>query len=234
MRVVTAVLLLFGCEGANDYSDTPDLASIRRAFLCGSAVGSARDACDTVDAFERASAVRFPATRTVYVGQPICSTGLNPGAFKRYALEAGTPTASRRVDVAHLPAGFLYERIISYNDQLPGLIPAAEQTLRALANEEPTPGVAASATEAMPRRWEEWRGRRSTSPVSDLAQSDGRSLLIAPGRTPAAWDDAQPRASFTYIRQEGRELYAIRPPTGSGPLGHEACVVRAFSLPEGE
>ena len=62
--------------------------------------------------------------------------------------------------------------------------------------------------------------------------SDGNSLLLnGPGTIPAWWDDATPLPAYSYIRQTENELFYVRPPTNSGPLGHDACVTRAFRLP---
>ena len=85
----------------------------------------------------------------------------------------------------------------------------------------------------MPTDWPGWirLASRHSTPTSDLAKSDGESLLFGPGRVPAFWDDAEAIPPFAYLRQIDDELIYVQPPTGAGPLGHEACVYHVFLVP---
>lgn len=96
--------------------------------------------------------------------------------------------------------------------------------IRALANGDPSPGVGPEGDGVVPRSWTEWRSAMFSpgEVVPNLALSDGVSLLSPPGYVPAIWDDASPSVPYSYFKQAGRKLYAIRPPTGSGKLGHES------------
>ncbi|MEM6273852.1 MAG: hypothetical protein AAF735_01305 [Myxococcota bacterium] len=230
--VYALVLTATGCEGRHDYRDAPDLSAVRKAFGCSSvAEARFREACDVIAAFERATAVSFSSDVKFYVGDRICSTEPTHAALFRYELEAEAAPVSPKVDSTHTPRGQIRESIVSFN---PRFTPLAMRTLRALAEGDPSPRVAPEGDGVVPQSWNEWRSDMFSpgAGVPHLAVSNGVSLLSPPGYIPAMWDDASPSVPYSYFRMAGRELYSIRPPTGSGKLGHESCLTRAYQIPE--
>lgn len=219
----TRTLLLLGflasCTGDRaDYRDAPDLAALRVAFACdGERDEGDQRACDVLEDFAGAGALRHPEGREVYIGESHCA-GVESHAFDVWILSAGGSSSS--APTSRRPAGDVARCTRSFH---PRYREATARTLAALRQGAETPGVESGG--AVPSTWAEWA--TPCSPSSAASTSDGASLLFrGPGSTPRWWDDAPPRPPAEYLRQDGDTLYFARPSRGSN-----GCVTRAYRVP---
>lgn len=219
--LLVTLILTAACAGSKpDYSDNPDLKAMRQAFSCNTDK-KASEPCRALRGFERGGKVK---TFGIYLGVAHYST--KPTAtFKTFNVKP-IPI----VKTANSPGASMRSLMSSYQLKKRQLV---IDTVDALAAHADAPPVDPDGL--FPSTWSAWAERaQKTIPgggaAEPVAQSDGNSLLHAPGSTPAWWDDAEPRDAFGYYRQRGEELIYIRPPTKAGDLGHEAHVVRAYRL----
>jgi hypothetical protein len=233
---VSTLALWTACSGRADYSDAPDLDAARAAFHCDRP-GDPREerACTGLERFEAATdEVELPsAGRRVYLGRLDCSTPTSDSVVFSLIQLRAEPAPTRAVDASHRLEGSVAKTMLSFAGG-PEIERAAARTLGALRERaealEMPPELAGGR---LPAEWSGWlaAARADATPVVDAARSDGPSLLLGPGRVPAWWDDAESSPPYAYLRQSGDELIYVRPPSGDGPLGHQACVHHTYLVP---
>ena len=177
--------------------------------------------------FEKAGMVDgYPSSGVVtFLGRQDCVGDTDQIVFVTFGLAAGTPPTE--VDDAHRARGIVVGGIktIAHNELRRT---AAYVTLEKLIDGEATPYLTAPQKEdgLLPDSWEGWKDTVERTP-KPTALSDGKSLLISPGRSPAFWDDAEPSPAFAYLRQVDNELIYVRPSINGSP----ACVAHTYRLP---
>lgn len=244
-RVFALVFVACGPGGATgnvNFADDPDLGAVRAAFHCSQPQTEGRSrACAAVARFEQAGpVVSVPAAgRFVFLGRRDCSDDDRGQAFMTFSLRgirAGSSSASATVDGSHGFSGSLLHAMSSFHPNPPigqPLSPAALETMDSLRRQAAVPmAVATGASDLLPKTWQEWANRLDPTPLpSEIAKSDGRSLLEGPGHIPAFWDDAPRSSAFGYLREIENELIYVSPPSGLGESGAEACVEHLWRLP---
>ncbi len=222
-------MLIAACTPSADYDDSVNIAHLESAFGCSSPAGDRElEACNAIARFASAGRVHFPASATtVLVGQTLCASGgATELALNRYELSNAVSAVSPAVDAAHRASGSLSVQTVR--------VPATEEnqsdastTTRALAAGQDFELSRPEPAAELPIRGADWRAITRGAVSPSLCQSDGASLLLAPGSEGAWWQDYDHMPPTNFVREDSDGLIEVF----SLPSLSVACVTAAYPLP---